>query len=127
VLICYEAIYAGLARELRRGGAQWLVNLSNDSWFDAGGGPQQHLQAVRLRAIEQRMSVIRATNSGISAVISPTGRELLRLPADTATAVALRVTATRATALYTWSGDLFAWTCVGLSLFGLFLKERRNR
>jgi apolipoprotein N-acyltransferase len=77
-LICYEAIFpANVAERDERAG--WIVNLTNDGWFGISTGPHQHLQQARLRAVEEGLPVVRAANTGISAVIDPVGRIVARL------------------------------------------------
>jgi len=73
VLICYESIFADLARGYRRGGADFLVNITNDAWYGRTAGPYQHLTHLVMRAIETRMGIARAANSGISATVDPLG------------------------------------------------------
>ncbi len=73
-LICYEAIFPELAYRQVAQGATYLVNISNDAWFGRSSAPEQHLQQSILRAVEQGRWLARATNTGISAIISPTGR-----------------------------------------------------
>ena len=74
VLICYESIFENLARQLRRDGAAFLLNVTNDAWFGRTSAPYQHMSHLVMRAIENRVGIARAANSGISGWIDPTGR-----------------------------------------------------
>lgn len=74
VLICYESAFPALAREYRRRGAAILVSMTNDAWFDRSTAPYQHFAHLELRAIETRMPVVRAANTGISGYVDPLGR-----------------------------------------------------
>jgi apolipoprotein N-acyltransferase len=74
ILICFEAVFPEISRSLVRGGARLLVNLSNDAWYGHSAAPYQHLAMARWRAVENRRFLLRSTNSGITAVITPSGR-----------------------------------------------------
>jgi apolipoprotein N-acyltransferase len=109
VVICYEGIFPELVREFVKDGARFMVNMTNDAWFGRTSGPPQHLAMYPFRAVEHRLAVVRAANTGISAFIAPSGRIGRSLPLfergtliDT---VALRDTTT----LYTRFGDWLAW------------------
>ncbi len=114
-LICYEAIFPALARATVRAGAELLVNLSNDSWFPAGAGPEQHARFAELRAVELRRTLVRAANRGTTMIVLPDGR--VSVATDGATpgveiaTVPLLTTAT----VYAAVGDCFAWLCVALA------------
>jgi apolipoprotein N-acyltransferase len=75
-LICYESLFPGLARDGARsaGRPAWIVNISNDAWFGRSSGPWQHLNLASYRAIEEGLPIVRATPTGVSAVIDAFGR-----------------------------------------------------
>ncbi|MGE5197769.1 MAG: apolipoprotein N-acyltransferase [Deltaproteobacteria bacterium] len=73
VLICFEDLFPELSRNFVNGGAEFLVNITNDAWYKKTDAPYQHLQASVLRAVENRLFLVRAANTGISSFIAPTG------------------------------------------------------
>lgn len=80
-LICFEDILPYLARADVRAGARMLVNLTNDAWFDDDVAPRQHMRAASLRAVENRVPLVRTANTGVSCVVGPSGRVASELSA----------------------------------------------
>ncbi len=119
VVICFEAIFPDLVRRQMARGAEVLVNLSNDVWLGGGAGPAQHLAMVALRAVENRTWVVRATTTGISALIDPYGRITAQAPTSTAAVLHGQVVPLRVDTFYKRHGDVFAWACVGLAALAL--------
>ena len=121
-LICYEAIFPDevAARGDRPG---WIINLTNDGWFGISTGPYQHLQQARLRAIEQGLPVVRAANTGISAVIDPIGRIVARLGLGVEGVLDSSLPAAIATTVYARSGDIPAAMLVAAALI-LVIRRR---
>ncbi len=74
MLVCYEAIFPEIARQRVADGAQILLNISNDAWYDRTSAPLQHLQLSAMRAVEQNRWLARSTNTGITAFVDPLGR-----------------------------------------------------
>jgi apolipoprotein N-acyltransferase len=121
-LICYEAIFpADLATRDDRPG--WIVNLTNDGWFGISTGPYQHLAQARLRAVEQGLPVVRAANTGISAVIDPLGRIVARLGLGSEGVLDSTLPAAIAPTIYARFGDIPAAVIVAIAL--IFAVRRR--
>jgi apolipoprotein N-acyltransferase len=122
-LICYEAVFPGdvASRDDRPG---WIVNLTNDGWFGISTGPYQHLQQARLRAIEEGLPVVRAANTGISAVIDPLGRIVARLGLGVEGVLDASLPSAIAPTIYARNGDIPAAIIVAAAL--LFAIRRRS-
>src|SRR6202040_425445 len=121
-LICYEVIFPGEieSRDERPG---WIVNVTNDGWFGISSGPYQHLQQARLRAIEEGLPIVRAANTGISAVIDPMGRVVARLGLGVEGVLDSGLPSAIAPTLYARSGDIPMTMIVAASL--IFVIRRR--
>lgn len=121
-LICYEAVFAhDVGRALNR--PAFLMQLTNDAWFGSRSGPQQHLAQARMRAIEQGLPMVRAANTGISAMIDPQGRVISSIGLNQAGFIDAPLPAPGALTLYARTGDL-PWALV--LLFGLFAMVLRR-
>jgi apolipoprotein N-acyltransferase len=119
VFICYESIFPGEIRQFAANGATVFVNISNDGWFGDTAAPWQHLQQARMRAIENRRWLLRATNSGITSVIDPYGRVVSRTPRNTRTYYDAPYSTVSSTTFYTRHGDWFLWTCAIITLIAV--------
>jgi len=128
VLVCYEAIFPSLAREYVQKGSSLLVNLTNDAWFGNSSAPYQLLAMTRFRAIENRIWIARAANTGISALISPAGRVVLSGPIFEPLQLSGSVGLGADPTFYTRFGDIFAYICLGISgIYLLLLLSMRKR
>jgi apolipoprotein N-acyltransferase len=129
VLVCYEGIFPELARDYVRRGSSLLINLTNDAWFGRSSAPYQLLAMTRFRAIENRIWLARAANTGISALISPSGRLTVAGPLFETAHLFGRVGLGAAPTFYTRFGDLLAQACLllcGGFLLALFLRRRKS-
>lgn len=115
VLICYEAIFPAEVRRFTANGAELLINLSNDGWFVGSGAPEQHLAMARVRAIENRRWLLRATNTGHTVIVDPYGRITSRLGADIRGVLTGGYAMRSDRTLYVRLGDWLAYLCVVLS------------
>jgi apolipoprotein N-acyltransferase len=126
VFICFESIFPDEVRQFADRGAQVFVNISNDGWFGDTGAPGQHLNMARMRAIENHRWLLRATNSGITAVIDPHGRVVMQAPRHVRVALDVPYAYIGETTFYTRHGDWFAFGCAIIALAAL-LAARSNK
>ena len=128
--ICYEAIFPSLVRRFPENGAQVLFNLTNDGWYGTSAAPYQHYAMARFRAVENERFLVRAANTGISAIIDPFGREVARSELMERRALVGDVRAISRLTPYARFGDVFAWSMVVgaalLSLGGAVVSHRRS-
>lgn len=123
--ICYESAFPHLVRQFPALGANVLVNLSNDGWFFKTAAREQHLLLARMRAVENRRWLLRATNNGITVSIDPGGRLVKMFPEFREIAGKLEFSKVEETTFYSRHGDWFAWTCLVAGIGGsLFARKR---
>lgn len=122
--ICYEIVYPQITRSQIRNGADVLVTITNDAWYDGTSAPAQHLGQARLRAVEGNRYLLRAGTTGISAFIDPTGRVLESIPMGRDGIIYATFEPRTETTPYVRFGDWFAWlACVAVIAALIF---RRN-
>ena len=130
VLICFEIIFPDLCRRFVKRGADFLVTITNDAWFGRTSAPCQHLSMATFRAIENRVFVARAANTGISAFIDPKGKIVEQGGIFTEEAMNGTIRLSRERTFYTLYGDVFAWICFAFSILflghGLVQKRRKK-
>lgn len=127
VLVCFEDVFPELVAESVKGGADFMVVITNDAWFMKTGAPYQHAQSSVFRAIENRINIVRSANTGYSCFIDQKGRitgsvkdakgEKIFIPGF-ATA---KIVPAKGKTFYSKHGDLFAWACIWIFLFDLTL------
>jgi len=121
VQICFEIIFPGLSRALVNNGAGILVNLTNDAWFGRSAAAYQHFSMVVFRAVENRRSLVRCANTGISGFVDPAGRILERTELFEDAVIDRSVPILTEVTLYTRIGDLLPKAC--LLLLGVLLAK----
>lgn len=135
VSVCYEDIFPGHIRRLMQGGREKripmaLFNMTNDSWYGNTVQPMEHLALASFRAIEHRRALVRATNTGISAIVDPMGRFDLRTGQWTRETLVGSVPLLNGRTIYAVLGDWLGWVCGLLSLVSigraLSLSKRRD-
>jgi apolipoprotein N-acyltransferase len=119
VLICYEDVFPALTRRFIAGGGTFLVNITNDAWYGPTSAPHQHLAHATLRAIENRVPLVRAANTGFSAIIDPDGRIRWQGPLFEKLHHVDEIAWPGVRTFYTRFGDVFAWACAAISAAAL--------
>jgi apolipoprotein N-acyltransferase len=113
-VICYEVIFPDLFRRGVIAGAAFMANITNDAWFGETSGPWQHLGTVSLRAVENRVAIARAANTGVSAFVDPSGRVRRTLGLGERGVLADRLPLRQRETLYARWGDWFVYACLAL-------------
>jgi apolipoprotein N-acyltransferase len=122
--MCYEDIFPGHIRSLMRGGRdhripEVMFNLTNDSWYGKTVEPMEHLALASFRSIEHRRSLVRATNTGVSAFVDPVGRLVKSSGLWTKETLFDRVPMMGGRTIYAVLGEWIGWACGILSIFGI--------
>lgn len=111
-MICYETIFPGYIRQVDR--PDWMLQITNDAWFGQFSGPFQHLELAQLRAVEQGLPLLRAANTGVSALIDARGQVVRSLPLGEQGALDLRLPPALPATVYARTGDMPLWLLVVL-------------
>ena len=114
-VICFEAVFPDLVRRFVALGSQLIVNLTNDGWYGISAAPYHHLEIARMRAVENRRFFLRAANTGISAVIAPTGRITASTELAEEAICLGRFGFIEEMTFYSRHGNVFIWLCVVIS------------
>lgn len=126
VLVCFEGIFPELSRGYVMAGSGMLVNITNDAWYGRSSAPYQHLSMAVFRAVENRVPLVRAANTGITAIIDSRGHlnGMTQLFKETYLTGEVRMGVEET--FYTRYGDVFAWLCLGISAFLSVLSFRKR-
>jgi apolipoprotein N-acyltransferase len=136
VLICFEDTFPDFVREYVRPDTDFLINLTNNGWFGESAAQWQHAATAVFRAIENRIPLVRCANNGLTCWVSETGwmsdvyfkdsRDIYKAGFKIAEVPVLKGSERQFT-FYTRHGDVFGWTCVGVTVLGLLLRRRSLR
>jgi apolipoprotein N-acyltransferase len=134
VLICFEDLFPELSRQFVRRGARFLVNITNDAWYKLTPAPYQHLAASVFRAVENRVFLVRAANTGVSTFIAPTGATIATVADSAGRSIFVDGFATHSfpvnpayVAVHTRTGDVFILLLSVFILYAIFRRLVRPR
>ncbi|MBE9529558.1 MAG: apolipoprotein N-acyltransferase, partial [Proteobacteria bacterium] len=120
IIICYEAIFPKLSAGTVEAGAGLLVNITNDAWFGKSSAPYQHFEMALFRAVENRVTLLRSANTGMSAVVDPVGRVVERSGLFEEALIVEDVAIKEGgLTFYTRFPDKLAYLCLGVTLLAL--------
>jgi apolipoprotein N-acyltransferase len=127
VTICYEGIFPSLVRRQVAMGAELLINITNDAWYEGTPGPVQHYLMERVRAVENDRYLIRSANGGVSGVVDPRGHLQAATTPDVAASFWGLVEPRRTRTLWSRVGDWWLMVPLGVVLLmSLFVPRRRS-
>lgn len=126
-LICYEGIFPALTRLFVNDGADFLVNVTNDAWYGDTSAPYQHLAQAAFRTVENRVPMVRAANTGISAIIDSDGRIRWQGPLFEMLWHVDDISWPGVRTIYTRYGDVFVWACVAVTVGAILLGVTARR
>jgi apolipoprotein N-acyltransferase len=124
VAICYEAIYARMARTFVGRGAELLTTITNDAWFGRSSAAYQHFDQAALRAVEQGRYLVRAANTGFTGAVDPYGRVITKTQLFETTAVTVDVRLLSGRTIYGLTGDVIAYLALLVSAVVLLIGRR---
>jgi apolipoprotein N-acyltransferase len=127
VIICFEAIFPDLCRRFVKRGAEFLVNLTNDAWFGKTAAPYQHFDMACMRAVENRVWLVRVANTGISAIVDPWGRVIEKGGIFERLIIEGEIHKSPLKSIYVNAGDLFAYICFFFTLLWCIWVIRKVR
>jgi apolipoprotein N-acyltransferase len=119
VLICYEGILSYAARMYKKESAELLVNITNDAWFGSTSAPYQHISMTIFRAVETRLYLVRAANTGISAIIDPRGQIVAKTNIFQKDSLKGKVKFLNIPTFYAEHGDILVGVCLMLTILCL--------
>jgi apolipoprotein N-acyltransferase len=125
--ICYEVIYPHLVSAAVDRGAELLTTITNDAWYGPTSAPLQHFEQAAMRAIEQGRYLARSANTGVSGVVDPYGRVLVRSRLFERETIVHDVRLLDGRTIYGRLGDTFAYLCVALSVAALAAATRSGQ
>lgn len=125
-MICFEDIFPDIARNFVKSGALFLINMTNDAWFGETNAPYQHAQSSVFRAVENRVNVVRAANTGLSCFIDQKGR-IIGTVSDKGKELfkdgfkICEITVTKTKTFYNLYGDIFTYICIFITILCIFV------